>query len=321
MDTFAATLDLIRKKPDLIQVLKRIIAYEEQHKGDQYFKDLGWEYDDFKPPIKPQTLYQLFLAGVLDKPYDSRSHTGYLLMSRPEVRRAIEEFETMEEPLEIEESVEPPEDLFESIVGYEDVKDVFKKALESEEPVWILLTGSPASAKTMFVMEIERLPASYLALGPRSTKAGLSKVLIERKPRFLIIDQLERMNTQDMDVLLGLYQTGLVVETIAPKPRRVKLKTWVFASANTLKGIPRELLSRFLRFRFREYGRPMFLKTVVSVLQTREGVGEVLAKHIAEQVWFEFDSKDPRDAVRIARLCKTEGEVDKLLETMKKYRN
>jgi predicted ATPase with chaperone activity len=43
---------------------------------------------------------------------------------------------------------------FEEIVGHDDIKQIFAKALHSKRPVHLLLVGSPGSAKTMFLTEI-----------------------------------------------------------------------------------------------------------------------------------------------------------------------
>jgi predicted ATPase with chaperone activity len=41
--------------------------------------------------------------------------------------------------------------LFDDIVGFEDVKDLFKMAIQAERPVHLLLCGPPASAKSLFM--------------------------------------------------------------------------------------------------------------------------------------------------------------------------
>ena len=51
--------------------------------------------------------------------------------------------------------------LFESIIGYEDIKKIFKMSLISDKPVHILLVGPPASAKTLFMLEFLKLERSY----------------------------------------------------------------------------------------------------------------------------------------------------------------
>ena len=45
---------------------------------------------------------------------------------------------------------------FEKIVGHNDIKQIFAKAIHSKRPVHLLLIGSPGSAKTMFLTEIMR---------------------------------------------------------------------------------------------------------------------------------------------------------------------
>ena len=80
---------------------------------------------------------------------------------------------------------------FEEIVGHVDTKQIFVKAILSKRPVHILLLGSPGSAKTMFLTEIMREhKAYYFVVGSNTTKAGLVNQLFERRPKFLLIDEL-----------------------------------------------------------------------------------------------------------------------------------
>ena len=41
--------------------------------------------------------------------------------------------------------------IFEDVVGYDDIKKVFRMALKADEPIHVLLVGPPASAKTIFL--------------------------------------------------------------------------------------------------------------------------------------------------------------------------
>jgi len=76
---------------------------------------------------------------------------------------------------------------FEEIVGHEDIKQIFVKAIHSKRPVHLLLAGSPGSAKTMFLTEIMRHhKASYFVVGSNTTKAGLVSQFFEKRPRFLL---------------------------------------------------------------------------------------------------------------------------------------
>jgi Holliday junction DNA helicase RuvB len=75
-----------------------------------------------------------------------------------------------------------PEPLFESIVGYTDIKKLFQMSLSSDKPVHILLVGPPASAKTLFMLECLRLERYFFSLGIHSIKSGLIYFLFDKRP-------------------------------------------------------------------------------------------------------------------------------------------
>lgn len=117
--------------------------------------------------------------------------------------------------------------------------------------------------------------------------------------------------------MLSLCQSGLVKETKHNSTRQVKLDTKVFAAANTTRGIPPEVLSRFEILRFRRYSEDEAQEVMVGTLTKREGVGMELAGHIARKVIGELSSRDPRAATRIARLAKTREEVNEVVAKAK----
>ena len=123
---------------------------------------------------------------------------------------------------------------FQGIVGHEDIKQIFQKAILSKKPVHLLLVGSPGSAKTMFLTEIMRHEKpSYFIVGSNTTKAGLVNQLFVMRPKFLLIDELEKMGTTDQTALLHLMETGIISETKINKTRQMELTSWVFATANS----------------------------------------------------------------------------------------
>ena len=61
-------------------------------------------------------------------------------------------------------------ELFDNIIGHNDVKKLFKLSLSSDIPVHILLVGPPASAKTLFMLECIKLERSHFIIGSQSTK-------------------------------------------------------------------------------------------------------------------------------------------------------
>lgn len=209
---------------------------------------------------------------------------------------------------------------FHGIIGHDDIKQIFQKAILSKRPVHILLLGSPGSAKTMFLTEIMRHEKpSYFVVGSNTTKAGLVNQLFERRPKFLLIDELEKMSVTDQTSLLHLMETGIIAETKINKTRQMELTSWVFASANSYERIIRPLLSRFLVLELPEYTFEEFSKIAISKL-TKEKVAEQLAINIAEKVWNELGSKDIRDVIKVGRLANDFLEVSLIVKMMKSPR-
>ena len=54
--------------------------------------------------------------------------------------------------------------LFEDIVGYNEIKELFIRALSADKPIHILLCGPPASAKSLFMQQLIKLDYSYFTL-------------------------------------------------------------------------------------------------------------------------------------------------------------
>jgi len=306
-------LSLIKEKPRLARTLKHAVAWEENPKN---VDGLGWSNWDVHAPRKD--VDKLVFEEIAEVSYRSANFIHFRLMNREVVKQALKEFEElMERPTE-GEAEEIPWDLFDEVAGYEDLKDVFMRALETRG-VHFLLVGPPASSKTLFLRCLMRLPRSKYVLGSRMTKAGLTDYLFTYQPRYLLLDEIDKMSGPDYGALLSLCEDGYVSETIFGRTREIKLDTMVFACCNSLKKIPPEVLSRFQLVRFKEYTRSEFIHVVEHML-VRRGFDEDLAVHIAKQVWDILDCKDVREARRVANLAKTKEQVDELLKVMKKYR-
>jgi holliday junction DNA helicase RuvB len=87
---------------------------------------------------------------------------------------------------------------FENIVGDDDIKLILNKAILSRKPVHVLLVGKPGCAKTMLLTEIMRsVKECYFTVGSNTTKAGLVNQLFEKRPKFLLIDEMDKMNNSD----------------------------------------------------------------------------------------------------------------------------
>ena len=211
-------------------------------------------------------------------------------------------------------------ELFSNIVGYQDIKRLFHLSLYSKErPVHILLVGPPASAKTLFMLECMKLERSYFTLGSHSTKSGMIEYLFEKRPRYLIIDEIEHMPLKDQTALLSLRDTGIIAETKFQKARNTQLKTWVFATSNATERLLTPLLSRFLVLYFKPYKYGSFREVTIHLLCHGEGISEDIAAEVADVVWTKLKSRDIRDCIKIANLAKTKEDVKWIVATMRNY--
>jgi replication-associated recombination protein RarA len=211
------------------------------------------------------------------------------------------------------------EQLFDNIIGYRDIKKLFSMSFSSDKPVHILLVGPPASAKTLFMLECMKLERSFFTLGSHSTKSGMVDYLFEKRPRYLIIDEIEHMSMKDQTVLLGLMETGIIAETKFQRTRNTQIKTWVFASSNSTEKMLTPLLSRFMVLHFKQYKFENFHEVTMHIL-LRGGISSEVANAVAKAVWSKMKSKDIRDCIKIGHLAKTKEEVDWIVNTLKNYK-
>src|SRR5919197_5336640 len=130
------------------------------------------------------------------------------------------------------------DNLFDEIIGHDHIKRLFTMALQADhQPVSILLAGPPASAKTLFLQCLMKLHDSYFIDGSNTTKAGIIDYIFVHGPKFLLIDELDKLSSKDQTFLLNLLETGIVTETKYKKTREMKVKTFVFATSNNIQKI------------------------------------------------------------------------------------
>lgn len=102
----------------------------------------------------------------------------------------------------------------------------------------------------------------------------------ERRPRYLLVDEIEHLKQSDQAALLSLMQSGVLVETKISKTRRIEFRCSVLAICNDTKRLKAPLLSRFAVINIPEYDKEQFVSVTKDVLKQHP-----LAQYIAEQVW------------------------------------
>jgi len=317
--------DFINEDPQREGLLHYLVEFEESHAPEDWAKDVSggtadvsWTWDQVGIPAPKITpLVNAELLGIV---FSSRSSTHYALVGREVIKKVLEEVERLRErvslPSVFDKEIEVPGNLFSTVAGYEEIKAFLNKVLKAER-FHVLLIGPPASAKTVFLLELARLPGSFYCLGSATTKAGIAEILYEQKPRILLADEVDKFETKDIAILLSLAETGIVRETKVSKQREVRLNTSIFAAANSAKGMPKELLSRFRVLYLPPYTKEEFIDASTKVLAERQRVEPGLASYIAERAW--EVSRDVREAVRIGRICRNQDEVDEDIRLIEKY--
>ena len=315
MRSISEVVDLLKIRPELYDLLSSAVSIEDENEVAYSWRGFEW----YELPAKPETLKMLVLKRILKISYKTSSRTYYRLADR----EATEEALRLTAVLMMDQGSQTEEismDLFDDVYGYEDVKQLFFKSLhgEKEDRVHFMMIGPPASAKSLFLFCLEGLSKAKYALGSRSSKAGLAEYLMNVKPKYLLIDEVDKMAIQDYAILLSLCETGRVTEVIYGKMRDVELDTIVFACGNRLDGIPPEVISRFQVLHFHPYSEAEFTEIVSHVL-TRRQVSTELALYIAEKVSSELGSRDVRQAIRVAKLAKNYVQVDSIVRTLLRY--
>ena len=301
----------------VVSCLQHVKWLRERGKQWQDFElcDVGVPYHVFRKLLYD---YKLFICT-----YSSSKHKFYrFAVPIEEVEKRVNEYELLSNIQVVEEDrklTEIPPDFWDVIEGYDDIKEIFLASLKANKPTHILLVGPPATGKSLMLSEVERLAGSVFITAGSMTRVGLRDILLDRKPKYLIIDELDKIkDPNDLSVLLTLMESERVIVTKHKDYREERMKTWVFAGANTTKGLPPELLDRFAIFHLKPYDRDTLKRVIVKTLTRRENVDSELAEYIALKVSERYGSV--RDAVRLSRICRSKEDVDRYWGIMIKYK-
>jgi len=212
--------------------------------------------------------------------------------------------------------------VFSRVEGLDDIKEMMLRALESPERAHTLLTGPPASSKSLFMLEIEKFvsPKVYFAEGAATTKAGLHRFIAENQDKeLIIIDEIDKMPLKDQEGLLTMMERGEFVSTKVRNTQKVKANIVIFATSNSTWRLSKPLLSRFTVFEIPEYTYKEFEAIAVRIIKKLPQNSVI---QIASSIW-KTGSRDIRDVLKIAKLCNpadTEDDIDRLISIHQKYR-
>lgn len=288
---------VLKDNPDLIDPLKKIAEYEEDNiepdhvyiEDEEY--DSWWTYSDVG--THPNTLYSIEMEGVIERVFDTNSTTAYSLKDRESIMSATKELASQYDDgvIRKEHSFPSAEELeemgiFDDVVGYEDAKWLLRKALAADDIVNVLLIGPPGCGKTVFLRCIDKLEGSRFISGSKTTGAGFTDEMFERKPRYMSIDELDDMDNENQKALSDYSEEGVLVETKGNNKRReLHTNTKTFAAANYTDNIIDQIENRFTDLHFDAYSLDEFKKVCRSIIPREYDHSEGHAEEIAEAIW------------------------------------
>ena len=89
--------------------------------------------------------------------------------------------------------------------------------------------------------------------------------------------------------------------------------------SNDVDRLSQPLRSRFMELQLVEYTYEEFREIVKRLLKKRYSLNALVSEKISHAVWYKMESKDIRDARRIAKLIKSPDDVDWLVNVQLKY--
>ena len=209
-------------------------------------------------------------------------------------------------------------EIFNDIVGYDDIKKLFLMSINSEESIHITLAGPPASAKTIFMKCLMALPSSYFVDGSNMSKPGLIDYIFNNNIKYLLIDEIDKVSPKDQTVFLNLMETGIVSETKFNKTRKIETKISIFATCNDLTKIIHPIRSRFLSLILKAYSYEEF-HTIVTQLLSKKNFNQDIIDEVVYAVWYNIKSKNIRDCIKIAQMAKSVNDILFLVKIYEKY--
>lgn len=213
--------------------------------------------------------------------------------------------------------------LFDDIIGFKDLKELLTKCLAMKDSCNILLSGPPASSKTLFLLSIQKEVSNACFIDAANASGpGLVDYLFEHPDTPVIcIDELDKLKKSDQNALLNLLESGILSSTKVRKTRSIRMEgVKVFATSNDVDRLIRPLRSRFLEFELSEYTWENFLDIAQKLLHNRYGLDETTSAKIAQVVWSQLKTRDIRDVLTIAKLTKSPEDVEFIAMTLQKYR-
>ena len=199
--------------------------------------------------------------------------------------------------------------IFERVIKLDVQKEILKNALFSPKPVHLIFIGPAGTGKSLLLKCVYDAFQSISHWSDAQTSSGIGvieSILLKGKMlRFLIVDELEKLDRDDLDVFLGLMAHGSINRELAKRTiKETGFNVWFFATSNNLRSLQRRSAPLVNRCSIVEvpalaYNDYLFVSGK-RLLQEQGIETEELGRYIASRVYHDFGTTDMRLAVRLA---------------------
>ena len=200
---------------------------------------------------------------------------------------------------------------FAKIQGYEDIKDIVRRALDSDENYNLLFVGTHASSKTLFLQGMLEIRKDGVYFDGSNTTNRILDVLEEGRPKIICIDELDKMPRTFQNQLLNFMESGRIKVDQQRKQYDFQINgVKIFGTCNEINRLSKPLQSRFRKLFLPKYTEEQFLDVSEKVLSK--------TRYIAANVW--KNGGDIRDVISIEKLVrKSDGpqEIQMIMNTIK----
>jgi len=274
----AKIIELCRKNPDYVQVLKAIIEFEKKNPDKEY-----WFWGNLQ--INPGYLSNLVRLGILNRPIKTNRYTCFKLVDTDLAEKALTIAESqLVKPAEVpltEQTTLSEADINElkaiceqtdpleyfsnliapKIVGLNNIKKALLICLaclgdegEDRQRIHVFLVGKPSTAKTTLMLWLSHyLGAGYVShattdvglVGDASRVEIVKGALPLNDGGILCVDELDKFKGIDQAGCLEAMENGTVTITKGRHRVRLDARVKVVAGANDMDRIIPPLLDRF----------------------------------------------------------------------------
>ena len=187
----------------------------------------------------------------------------------------------------------------------------------------VLLTGPPASSKTVFILQLldHFKGKAYFVDGTTASGIEIVDYLFDHTDlKFLLIDEIDKLSKKDQKVLLNVMETGILSDVKSKRnksARQTHIHLSVYATSNDTSNILTPLLSRFIKLNLPEYNLEIFTEICHKLLSRKYDKDHETIQAIVHYVW--EHTRDVREAIAIAKIVDTWDEVNSIDSTLSKY--